>query len=502
MKAKFSKSFNDRIYRPDWHSTRPLGIISESDIYYVQLSNKILSIFSKIEGGSLIPNKLNRDISVRLAAYFEDVISGLGLWKAFINIHHRMYGKYLPFYNLNTDEYIEDEINIEDIQFFIWAIVQQNLFENKEQRFINPENPFLADMATEIYTLLDSEYTTAPANDAIYRFIHQPEFEDDIISSREMLGWLHYDSYLSMAYPRKSLMEEIDGLKTGENRTFFSQNTEILTYAMEKIGIFSKTCSPIAIKAKDWAAQIFHGTPKANLFSSMDFRQIANYNIVQLDAETFTIVDADNEKYFVSVDSVSTPQSLRENKLMMCSLLYFNGLWHVNGFASFAAKQKNLNKLPTKNKARESNNNVYNHVLNELKEDISYYENSQNLRKALLSLFPLSDENKLIPSDFNTQNNFVLFVHPEIGLRIFPEIATQISDSRNPFYNIDDVEQVGLGLLTGYYELPKEFLEYLIDKRFLEDITLNSLLGRDYGKKQLQENIRFVVRFFQPYLYN
>lgn len=133
---------------------------------------------------------------------------------------------------------------------------------------------------------------------------------------------------------------------------------------------------------------------------------------------------------------------------------------------------------------------------------ISYFDTSNNLRKALLRLFPSSDKYKLIPPDFNKLSNFVLFVHPETGLRIFPEIAAYVSDTRNPFYSIDAVEQKGIEMLTGYYELPNELLEYLIDRQFLKDISLNSLHGKEYGNKQLQENIRFIVRFFQPFLYN
>ncbi len=502
MKSKFQHSSTGKIILPDWQKTHPPGMLCASDLYYMQLSNKILTVLSTNKGESLFTPQLKRAISVRIAAYFEDVISGFGLWKAFISIHQKMYGKYLPFLNIITDEYYDDEINCADVQFLIWAYIQQDFIDTNDNRFINPENPYLAILASELYELLDSEYETAPANDDLFYFIHQTDFKNDIISSRNLLDWLHYDSYLSMSYPRLSLMEELKGLKKGESKTFFEQNSEILSYAMEKIGIFSKSCSPIAIKANEWAAQIFTGTPNATLFASMKFTQIANYNLVGLDTETFTLVDVGNKKYSVTVDSVSSPEVLPDSKSVMCSLLYFNGLWHINGFASFMQEQIDLKKMPSEDETTESNNYVYSHVLKVFKEEISYYDTSNNLKKALLSLFPTSDKNKLIPPDFNQLSNFVLFVHPETGLSIFPEIAAYLSDSRNPYYSIDAVEQKGIGMLTGYYKLPKELLEYLIDRQFLKDISLNSLHGKEYGKKLLQENIRFIVRFFQPHLYN
>lgn len=502
MKSKLLKTLDNRIIRSDWHATRLMGIISESDIYYVQLSNKILSIISKIEGESLISNKVKRDISVRIAAYFEDVISGLGLWRAIIEIHHKMYESYLPFFQLNAEKYFEDEINIEDIQFLVWSNMQGYLIDSQQQRFLNPENPFLVELALEIYTLLDSEYETAPANESLFRIIRELEFKDDIISVREMLGWLHYDSYLSMSYTHKNLKGEIHGLKTGDNKSFFAENSEILTYAMEKVGIFSKTCSPIAIKAKDWAAQIFSGTPKANLFETIDFRQISNYNIVQVDSDTFTLIDSDKEIYIVSVDSVSTPEALHENKSIMCSLLFYNQLWHINGFAAFANARTDLDIMPSKAKILANNRQVYNHLFKELKEEIAYYHSSDDLKQAMSELFPLTERSKFLPADFNKQTDFILFIHPESGLSIYPELALYVSDVKNPFYDIAAVEQEGLGILTGHFKLPKELLEYLIDRKFLKDVSLNSLHGKEYGKNLLQKNIRFIVRFFQPELYN
>jgi hypothetical protein len=502
MKSTFRGKLNDRIFRSDWQATRPMGVTSDSDIYYVQLSNKILSIISKIEGESLISNKVKRDISVRIAAYFEDIISGLGLWRAIIETHRKMYESYLPFFHLNVDQYFEDEINVEDIQFLVWANIQRYLVDSQQERFVNPENPLLAGLALEIYTLLDGEYETAPANESLFRFIHEVEFENNIISAREMLGWLHYDSYLSMSYTRKNLEEEINGLKTGESRTFFAENSEILKYAMEKIGIFSKTCSPIAIKAKDWAAQIFNGTPKASLFASIGFRQISNYNIVQVDSDTFTIIDPDKEIYLVSVDSVSTPAALHSNKSIMCSLLFYNQLWHINGFATFSKSRIDLEVMPSKSKLLANNRQVYSHLTNELKEEILYFQSSEDLKQAMSALFPLTERTRFLPADFDGQANFIMFIHPATGLSIYPELALYVSDNKNPFYDIAAVEQMGLGMLTGYYNLPKEFIEYLIDRQFLKDVSMNSLHGKEYGKKLLQENIRFIVRFFQPEIYN
>ncbi len=502
MKSKFQKSIKNRIYQVDWQNTRPVGIISSSDAYFVNLSNKILSIFNEKSVAEIFSIQSQRNIAINVAAYFEDVISGFGLWQAFTSIHKTMYGKYLPFLDLNNEVYVPDEINSEDVQFLIWAELQRYDIDNEVHRFLNPENPMIFLLANVIYDLLDQEYETAPANDAIYKYIHQTKLTDDIITTRELLGWLHYDSYLSMSYPRLKLKSEIEELRSNKNNEFYRENFGTLSYAMEKIGIFSRNCSPLAIKAKDWLAQIFDGTPKAKMIEAIDFKQIDNYNIVDFDNEYLTIVNAENEKLIVSLDSLGKQPEIKGNNSIMCSLFYFNDFWHVNGFASFSKLDKELDNDNTKSKIKENNKLTYDYIIKKIKKPISYYADSKDLIKVLTAIFPDSDNNRIFPDKFKSYSNFILFVHPEIGLSFYPILASHVCDPKNPYYDKDVVEHEGLSVLTGLYEIPKELIEYLIDNNLLKNIALKSLHGETYGKKQLQDNIRFVVRFFQPRLYS
>lgn len=65
-----------------------------------------------------------KEICLYTAAYLEDVISELGLWRSFVNKHSELYGTALPFYTL-TPDYTKDEINEEDIRFIIWNTLQK-----------------------------------------------------------------------------------------------------------------------------------------------------------------------------------------------------------------------------------------------------------------------------------------------------------------------------------------------------------------------------------------
>ncbi len=502
MSNKFNKSIKKTIFQPHWHITRPMGIVSESDTYYLGLSNKIHAIIESMRVDEIISDKSTRDISIKVTCYFEDVISGFGLWKAFVNIHLKMYGKYLPFYEINEADYYDDEINLEDVSFLVWSELQRYDIDKEVHRFLNPENPFITMMATEIYDLLDSEYETAAENISVFNYIHKLNHKDDYVSARDLLGWLHYDSYLSMSYPRISLKKEVDDLKSKKKDDFYRENLEILKYASEKIGIFSKTCSPLAIKAKDWLAEIFVETPEEEIFKSIDFKQINNYNIIDSDTETFTIINAEEEKFIVTIDSLSNPPSFRTEKIIMCALVFFNGLWHVNGFASFSSENLDLELDDTLLNTKKNNKQVYEYVLKHIPKPISYYKRSQELFNILEKIFPDAKKKDILPAEFLTFKNFVMFVHPDIGLSFYPNLAQHITDPENGCYDQEVNETEGLGVLTGYYALPKQLLDYLINNNLLQGICLKSLNGKEYGKKQLQENLEFAVRFFQPNLYN
>lgn len=107
-----------------------------------------------------------------MTAWFEDVISQIGIWTTFTAECKKRYGNWLPFYPLN-EEYYPDEINPEDIQFLLWHHIQTCC--RGEGRVINPENPAITIIANEIYCLLDKIYETAPENERLWQFMHPKE---------------------------------------------------------------------------------------------------------------------------------------------------------------------------------------------------------------------------------------------------------------------------------------------------------------------------------------
>ena len=73
---------------------------------------------------------MKKKLCLYTAAYFGDVVSGLGLWQAFIKTHLALDDTSLPFYTMRPD-YIKDEINEEDIRFIIWNTLEKAPYKHR-----------------------------------------------------------------------------------------------------------------------------------------------------------------------------------------------------------------------------------------------------------------------------------------------------------------------------------------------------------------------------------
>ena len=147
-----------KLYIKDWLAIHPYIQQQATDRYFVDLANRLYSTCTIRK----IPESIKKKLCLYTAAYFEDVISGLGLWQAFIKKHLELYDTSLPFYTIRPD-YIKDEINEEDIRFIIWNTLEKAPYKHP---YINPMDRNIEETSHSFFRILDEEYETAPANDA------------------------------------------------------------------------------------------------------------------------------------------------------------------------------------------------------------------------------------------------------------------------------------------------------------------------------------------------
>ena len=185
---------NIKIYPKEWLHLHPYKQSVPTDLYYTNIANRIYDILEETHLANSFEKGEVMQISIRMAAYFEDVISGLNIWRSFITEHKAMYGKYLPFYTPD-DHYYDDEVNYEDIRFLLWHYTQQYHGERKGT-FVSPDNAANGDTASLIYRMFCDEWTTAPENERMQQLFAPETRYEDADKYNELLYWFHYQCYL------------------------------------------------------------------------------------------------------------------------------------------------------------------------------------------------------------------------------------------------------------------------------------------------------------------
>lgn len=175
-----------KLYIKDWLAIHPYIQQQTTDRYFVDLANRLYSTCTIRE----IPESIKKKLCLYTAAYFEDVISGLGLWQAFIKKHLELYDTSLPFYTIRPD-YIKDEINEEDIRFIIWNTLEKAPYKHP---YINPMDRNIEETSHSFFRILDEEYETAPANDTLQDFFMDFKGKEN---ANHKLRWLFGHTYLT-----------------------------------------------------------------------------------------------------------------------------------------------------------------------------------------------------------------------------------------------------------------------------------------------------------------
>ena len=158
------------ILMKQWLGANERTRVLPGDQWYLKFA---ASIFPLVQQSPLFKENdyVQKDATVSLCMYFQDVIAQTGGWKTFTESYYVLYNTYLPFYRL-SDSYIPDEINPEDIAFVLWTLKSHfALYGPDEYTLQDPYDKDLLDLAQEVYKLMDEEFEEAPINEEPSSFL-------------------------------------------------------------------------------------------------------------------------------------------------------------------------------------------------------------------------------------------------------------------------------------------------------------------------------------------
>lgn len=223
--------------------------------YYLDLTNYLIETVRERNLLEKWPSKVVLHALLGVTGYFQDILVDGGIWRSFIYMNRKLYDRPLPFFKVN-ENYIDYELNKEDIRFILWYSLAMN-YENK--RISNPLAEDISVAADIIWNILEARYESAPAPEcwtvARHLDIKDPNEAKQIYS---FSNWLFIFSYLMS--PAYSLtLHEIMQKPEMQTADITSIEDRIEQSMMED------PTGPLALYLREWLFLIVEGKLPKNM---------------------------------------------------------------------------------------------------------------------------------------------------------------------------------------------------------------------------------------------
>ena len=198
-----------RIFRNSWLEVRPFEKDLPTDQFYIRLCNRLKELCYRNTGLVSEFKELEENdyevLSCMAAAYFEDVVTGTGVFQTFVRICRKKCGKTLPFFHMEEyDEYLEDDINEPDLEFLIWYYMSLRF-----DYAVLPNDPCIATMAGIFFEELDAQWDYAPENQQLRDFFTFKGDPNDYFAVRTYMQKIFFSNYLTAPDASLTLDDEM-----------------------------------------------------------------------------------------------------------------------------------------------------------------------------------------------------------------------------------------------------------------------------------------------------
>lgn len=479
-----------RIIERDVVDSHPKDISTATDKDYLNFANGIVK---RITGLAPDLSALDiRTIALKCTLYFEDVIADVGIWRSFVETMRKMYGKPLPFYQVDEKNYYSDEPNYEDVRLLLWL----SRFDSHTSGVANPENPVLTKIAKIIYEYMEEMFETMPINEALVNYFHDASFMQDFYTARDAVKWAYLSSYLSCTTKGQTTMiDEANGL--------YAVCGEQAFYQAESTVIYTNRIGPLGLYAKDWLAMILESNGKTH--EAQIIRDMAGtctaYHLKERTADLFgnyTLERPDGMLLEMTKDEFDfiRGEAKTIDYLYGC-MIRFDGRWYLSGLSSWDKRFKELFDEMADNQKKLKNAGIPNYD-KLLKKNggspLFYFKDTDSMKKFITEEAGVKLQDVNIPLFAGHHSYWLVFFPGANANWLFvPDVAKFICDPRNPYYNEDEAKEEQLSLSLN---VPYVLSFYLYKHNMLPHAGFVSIEGAEKGKAQVQENYDFMIRCF------
>lgn len=433
-------------------------------------------------------------VAVTLTLYFEDVLADAGIWHAFTDKMKAKYGRYVPFYDIDEDNYYRDEPNLEDVSYLIW----NSLSLIRDTHIINPGSPFLYELAEEAVGMMDDAFEQMPVNEELKAFFSEAEFADDFYQTRDVLSWLVFDCYLTSngkAYEqlRESVEEQV---KSGNPDISADQ----YSYIIENHMAVSWKTGPLALPTSQWLAAIVRHNGRADVASAleaMQYRPMMGFRVCSAAHDILQIERADGERMALTFENIGISWAqAAAAKSGMAEFVCFRDEWYLNGTSAMSPnmtlydegrkqwEQEQRYGVPNYTKLIKDNGGSKLFYFKDIDAEVEFLDKKMGMKQA--------QAQKINTPQAMWNCTWTLFLPAaDQGFDSYPNIAECINDARNPFYNADLAwEEASSMILNVSFDLA----EYLVQQHLLPDANFPSPQAEEAGRMLFQDNFDFIIR--------
>ncbi len=214
---------------------------TSTDKYYYELTVRLIKSAKEDSRISNLHESLIERAALCLIGYYQDMIADAGLWHGFTDECRRLYGTPVPFFSV-TEDYIDYELNKEDVQFIVWYAIAMY----SDDRCIYPFREDLVALSDIWYNLLEDAYEKSPVPVG-YHLAHELDVyaEEDQEMILKLGSWLFLHSWLlrpAFALTVNELISEM----VAEGK----ENDEIAAAIQEAVK--HQPTGPLAFYLREW----------------------------------------------------------------------------------------------------------------------------------------------------------------------------------------------------------------------------------------------------------
>lgn len=464
----------------------PKGMHSATDMEYARIATEIATAMSKLKIVDISAEGLKL-LGLNVAMYFEDVVADAGIWRGFTNLVKEQKGKFLPFFDLDENNYYQDEPNIEDVKFLVWY----TMLEVHHGRVANPESPIIMQLAEAAFAVLEKNFETVSVNEELKTFFANAQFADNFFEQRDVLKWLCFGCYLTyIPHLTERLLAQAQ-----EMARRMQGNLDLAFYLSESLLPYDNKIGPLGLLPQNWVASILRAngnTEVADAMGNQQFKEYRGYKILSGDeGKNMTFEDINGDTFTVSAENLAFPtEECYKQKMIIASFVKYKDTWYLNAPCAWSDDLQPYEALRDEYTGKENMKEAY----DKLKKDTSlyYFADQKAMEKFLLENLPFNDE---VKKNFKLpeSENVVLFIPKDFheDFQILPDAALCIKDEHNPYYNSKMALNQALNLALS---LREEVRDYIISHNLLPDATINSSLGLKRGNEIVQQNFDFLVK--------